>query len=390
MKIDRQKKSLHQEQKMVDVRRATSNLLKDIEEERTALVIAKKEKDALLASIGDGIIGTDKRGNIVEMNAAAEKIIGWTSGEVMGKNLFEIVVVEDEHEKTILKNQQAVSTVFKTGKAVVIDSTCFINKNGERVPVAINVTPIILSGKIIGTVNAFRDITEEKKLERAKNEFISLASHQLRTPITSMSWNLEILLSGDKGPLNKEQKGLMEAVYKSSKNMAELVGGFLDITKIESGGFVSEKGDVDLAQISDSVLAEIANQISSKKINITKKYGNNILHLDIGTKTAKIILQNLLTNAVKYTPENGSVEVKIEKTSQGTIISVKDNGYGIPEEAKSQIFSKLFRAENIREKEPSGTGLGLYLLKSLVDKLGGKVWFKSKEGVGTTFYVNLK
>jgi len=158
---------------------------------------------------------------------------------------------------------------------------------------------------------------------------------------------------------------------------------------MESSGFTIEKEDVDLLQVSDSVLQELASQISSKKTIITKRYGTDVPHLTIGGKAARIVFQNLLSNAIKYTPEGGAVEVSIGKTAEGVSIAVKDNGYGIPEDAKDRIFTKLFRADNIKEKEPSGTGLGLYLLKSLVDKLGGKVWFESKEGEGSTFYVNL-
>lgn len=230
--------------------------------------------------------------------------------------------------------------------------------------------------------------TAEERLIRNKDEFISLASHQLRTPITALSWNLESLLGGDKGEFNPKQKKVLEEIYESSKNMSDLVVGFLDITKIESGGFAVEKGDVSMTQISDSVLSEISNQISDKDLNIVRKYEGDI-RADIGDKTARIILQNLITNAVKYTPKKGTVEIKIEKADGSAFISVKDSGYGIPENAKSRIFTKLFRAENIRDKEPSGTGLGLYLVKSLVNKLNGKVWFESEEGVGTTFYVKL-
>lgn len=231
---------------------------------------------------------------------------------------------------------------------------------------------------------------KEDEIDKQKNEFISLASHQLKNPITAISWNLESLLDGDKGPVSEDQKEVLKRAYESSENMAELVAGFLDITKMEHSGFVIETGDVDLVQMADSVLGELAKQISDRKIIIIKKYGDNIPHLNIGSKTSRIIFQNLLTNAVRYTPENGTVETLIEKTAAGVSISVKDNGYGIPEEAKSRIFTKLFRADNIKEKEPSGTGLGLYLVKSLVDKLGGKIWFESKEGVGSTFHVNLK
>lgn len=378
------------EQGREDARRATSHLLKDLGEEQTVLLAAKAKEEALLESIGDGVIGTDQEGRITVMNTAAKNILGWTAEEVMGKNLYEIVVVEDEQGRTVLKNKRTVSTVFASGEAISIASTYYVSKDEKRIPVAINVTPILLDGKIIGTVNVFRDITKEKELENAKDDFISLASHQLRSPITAISWNLEMLLNGSKGPLTDDQREMLQRIYKSSKNMAELVGGFLDVTKMESNKFDIEPGDVNLVQIADSVLEELMKQIAEKKTSIVKQYGTDIPNLNIGTKTARVIFQNLLTNAIKYTAEKGVVEITIQKTGEGISIAIKDNGYGIPEASKGQIFTKLFRAGNIREQEPTGTGLGLYLLKSLVDKLGGKVWFESKEGVGSTFYVNLK
>lgn len=232
---------------------------------------------------------------------------------------------------------------------------------------------------------------KEKELDKQKDEVISFASHQLKNPITATSWNLEMLLDGSRGKLTEKQRETLKEIYGSNKNMLELITGFLDISKIESEGFLNEKGEVDLLKISDSVLEELAEQISVKKINIVKKYGDDVPQLNIGTKTARIIFQNLITNAVKYTQEKGIIEIKIEKKINGGVsVSVKDTGYGIPKDAQKRIFSKLFRADNIKEKEPSGTGLGLYLLKSLVEKLGGKVWFESEEGVGTTFYVDLK
>lgn len=233
-------------------------------------------------------------------------------------------------------------------------------------------------------------VIKEEELDKSKDEFISLASHQLASPITATLWGLRPIINEKNGTLNKEQKEVLEEIYKRNENMMDLVGGFLDLTKIESSGFEIEKGDVDLVEISNSVLGDLVKQILDKKINIIKKYGDKLPHLNIGAKTARIIFQNLLTNAVKYTPENGTVEIKIEKNVEGISISVKDNGYGIPEESKSHIFSKLFRADNVKEKEPLGTGLGLYLLKSIVDKLEGKVSFESKEGQGTTFFVDLK
>lgn len=352
---------------------------------------AESKYEALLSSIGDGVMATDTEGKVIFMNHAAELSLGWKSEELLGKNIHEFANVYDETGIQVPYEKRPIDIAISSGKTTSVDTYFYDRKNGTKFPVALSGAPVMLqNNKIIGAIDVFRDITKERELDKEKDEFISLASHQLRNPNTAIAWNLEALLDGDKGPLNDGQKELVEEARKASKIMEELIGGFLDATKIESAGFVIEKGDVDLSQISDSVLEELTKQISDKKLQVIKKYGTDVPRLDIGTKTARIILQNLLTNAVKYTPEGGTVEVKMEKNAGGVVISVKDNGYGIPEDAQSKIFTKLFRADNVLEKEPSGTGLGLYLLKLLVDKLGGKVWFESKEGTGTTFHVDLK
>lgn len=243
---------------------------------------------------------------------------------------------------------------------------------------------------IILTIPISRSIAaKESEIIKSKEEFTSLTSHQLKTPITSIAWGLDSLLSRNKQSLNYEQRKTLQLIRDRNNDMLELVNGFLDMTKTESAGFFDNKEAVDLVEMSDLVLEELSENIRNKKIKIIKKYGSNNIKLNIGQKSAEIILQNLITNAIKYTPKMGTVEVAIGKTSQLVSISVKDSGYGIPEAEKARIFIKLFRAENIKKIEPSGTGLGLYLVKNLVDKLHGKIWFESKEGVGTTFYVQL-
>ncbi len=333
----------------------------------------------------DQIVITDAEGIVIYGNRAIEKITGYKPEEAIGKKAGVLW-----RQPMGLEYYQNLWSVIKTQKKEYVGEITNIKKDGTVYTAIISISPIFdVRGALIYFVGIERDISKERALDKAKSEFISLASHQLGTPITAISWNVEALLDGDKGPISEEQKTVLKQIHESSKNMAELVGGFLDITKIEASGFPIEEGEVDLLQISDSVLNELASQITDKKIVLQKKYGDGIPYLAIGTKTARIILQNLLTNAIKYTPENGKVDITIEKTDNKVMIAVKDSGYGIPDEAKSRIFTKLFRADNIKEKVPMGTGLGLYLLKTLVERLGGRVWFESKEGVGTVFYVNL-
>jgi PAS domain S-box-containing protein len=282
------KNSHDQAGEIKNTRRATSNLLEDMEAERTALVVAKKREDALLASIGDGVIGTDPEGRIILMNAAAKRILDLTIEKVLGRDLFESIALENEEGKVISKNDRPVSMVFKTGVAVSINSLYYIDKDKRKVPLAIDITPIVLKKKIIGTVNVFRDISKEKELERAKDEFISLASHQLQSPVTAISWSLERLLGEHKGPLNKEQKESIEEVLGVAQNMTDLVNGFLQVTRMESTGFAIEKADVDLVQIADSVLKELEGKIAEKKTIIIKNYGTDVPHLTIGEKRQEL------------------------------------------------------------------------------------------------------
>lgn len=357
------------------------------------LAEAKAKNDAILESIGDGVIATDEKGKVIFMNRIAEKALLWNKKEILGKKLQDFLHIYDDKGKFLSLKRRPIQIAIATQKSIVTTTSTtnyfYGRKDGSKFPVAITVTPVILFKKVAGAIEIFRDITNEKEIQKEKDEFISLASHQLKTPITAISWSLESLLEGTQGRVTQKQKEMLEKLNRSNTNMLELVTGFLDVTKIESGGFIVEKGDVDLIGIADLVLEEFTQQVSGKQLKITKIYGKNVPHLDIGTRTARIILQNLISNAIKYTPEKGTVAITIEKTGNGVLISVKDTGYGIPKEAQSSIFKKLYRADNIREKEPTGNGLGLYLVKSLVDKLGGKVWFESEEGKGSTFHVNL-
>ena len=361
-------------------KKAILNILEDVEKEKE-----KSEKlSRIVEDTNEPIVSKTTDGVILSWNRGAEEFYGYLEREMLGQSI-KIIVPPEKYEEV-----DGIMKLVSQGKRIEHYETIRKKKDGTLVNVSLTASPIKDSlGKIIGISVITMDITKEKELDKQKDEVISFASHQLKNPITATSWSLELLLDGAEGKLNEKQEKTLKEIYASNKNMLELVTGFLDISKIEASGFKNEKGEVDMVKISDSVLDELAGQISDKKIHLEKKYGDVSL-LDIGEKTARVILQNLLTNAVKYTPENGTVEIKIEKNIEGTYISVKDTGYGIPEKDKARIFSKLFRADNIKEKEPSGTGLGLYLLKSLVEKMGGKVWFESKEGTGTTFYVQLK
>ncbi|MFC1608717.1 PAS domain-containing protein [Patescibacteria group bacterium] len=243
-------------------------------------------------------------------------------------------------------------------------------------------------GKPLKMVGANWDITAEKEIDKAKTEFVSLASHQLRTPLSSMNWNAQMLLAGDAGEMTDEQKEFVEEIYGSTQVMNNLVNALLNTSRIDLGTFAIEPKDTDFEKVVRSVLKEIKPQIDEKKQTVEENFEELPL-ISADPNLLRIVFQNLISNAVKYTPENGSINVDILKKDKNVLIKISDTGYGIPKGQQSKIFSKLFRAENIINRDVEGTGLGLYIVKSIIDESGGKIWFESEEDKGTVFYVEI-
>jgi signal transduction histidine kinase len=234
---------------------------------------------------------------------------------------------------------------------------------------------------------AERDVEHIKEIDRAKTEFVSLASHQLRTPLTSISWFTEMLMKREIGDLNDKQKEYLGEIYRGNQRMIDLVDDILNTSRIDTGILVSEPRMISLKETLESVLSEVVPLFKDKEIEIIKEYGKNIPQINADPELAQIIFQNLLSNSLKYTPKGGRVTIGISRQGAHALIKISDTGYGIPKEQQSRIFTKMFRADNIRSKETDGTGLGLYIARAIVRQSGGKIWFDSVENTGTNFYV---
>lgn len=371
---------------------AAQNVFEDLSEEKEKLEIAKAKEEAILFSIGDGLLATDEKGNILLINKAAENLLGKNRKAVTGKFFFEVILAEDEKGQVISLEKQPVSMALATGTTTTTTAGLtyyYVRGDKTKFPVAITVTPVILGEKVIGTIEVFRDITREKEIDRAKSEFVSLASHQLRTPTTAISWFSEMLLGGDVGALNEKQKSYLEEIYHGNKKMIDLVNALLSVSRIELGTFAIEPGPANIPIIANDVLEELQTQINEKNLEIRKKYEKTTTVIQSDPKLIRIIFQNLLSNAVAYTPAKGNISIGIKRAGAGVRVEIGDSGYGIPESEQSKIYTKFFRADNARKVRPDGTGLGLYITKSIVEVLGGTIDFKSKEGKGTVFSVNM-
>lgn len=398
-----------------DQKSAILNILEDVEGEknRTEKLAEDLEKFKLAVdNSSDHIIITDPEGIIVYANKAMEKITGYNLEESIGKKAGVLwkFPMPTEYYKILWRT-------IKEEKVPFISQLKNKRKGGEEYDAEIKISPILDDkGNVVFFVGVERDITHEKQVDRAKTEFVSLASHQLRTPLSAINWYTEMLLDGDAGKLNKEQKKYTTEIYLASQRMVELVNSFLNVSRMELGTLIIEPEDVEIDKIAESVLGELQPQVSEKKLILTEAIAKDLPKLKADPKLVRMILQNLLSNSVKYTPTQGNIDLEIGIIKKGRLIGgvkagedsvyfkVVDTGYGIPVAQRDKIFTKLFRADNVRQLVIEGTGLGLYIVKSIVEEAKGKVWFVSpfvekitpakkpakRSGLpGTAFYVLL-
>ncbi len=356
------------------------NVLSDAEERARA--------EALFASIGDGVIATDGQGKITRINQVALDILRFKRSEVMHKRFPDIIQAVYDNGRLIKVIDRPIAKAFLTGKSVSYRTT-YKRKDGSLVPVQLTVSPIIFENRPIGAVEVFRDVSLEIREEKLKSDFISIASHQLRTPLSSINIYSRMLEDGLAGDLSEQQRAFVYTILASVDRMNELIDTLLNVTRIEAGGLTVKNRQVDVSQLLQQIIAEMTPAMSEKALRLQCGIPSSPMRLETDGLLLKEIFSNLLTNAVKYTSEGGTIVVNFEVSDTDAVFSVADSGVGIPLAAQKFIFSKFFRADNVLHREVSGTGLGLYMAKLIAERLGGDVWFTSVENQGSTFYFSL-
>lgn len=365
-------------------------------------VFEQKNKDeALLESIGEGVIATDVSGDIVLYNKAAEDMLQIPRSEAMGRRFDSVLRLENEDGAMIRPLERPLSLALSAGKVFRSSTTTtpgyyYLRKDGSRFPIALTVSPIYMKDEVLGLVNevigvanVFRDITIDKETDQAKSEFVSIASHQLRTPLSTMKWHAEILLSGDAGAITGEQREYIAEIYRSTERMIKLLGDLLSVSRIEMGVFPIELATVDLVQTANETIRDLGALLNERGVKIETHYAADLPKTKTDKKSLRIVIQNLLTNSIKYSPAKSTVDLSIDEHEGRIRFTIADHGAGIPAEDQKNIFSKFFRAENARNLDTDGNGLGLYIVKSMLEHIGGTISFASTVGKGTTFYVSL-
>ena len=383
---------IKQNEELEKTKRVMLNVLEDVQEERSraeSLAFDLEKFKIALDGTSDHVVITDSNGIALYANAGLERITGFSPEEVLGKK---VGTKELWGGKMSPEFYEDLWRTIKIEKKPFVGEITNKRKDGTPYQALSSISPIMNKhGVLEFFIGIERDITKEKEIDSAKTEFVSLASHQLRTPLSAINWYTEMLLSEDAGAITDMQREYLGEVSRGSRRMVELVNALLNVSRIELGTFAVQPEPTDVVELARDVINELKSKILEKKLHIEEAYVENLPKMMVDPKLTRIVFQNLLTNAVKYTPEEGRISVSIAMSVDETMftIAVSDTGYGIPKEDQSRIFTKLFRASNIREKETDGTGLGLYIIKSIVEHSGGTVTFESEEGKGTTFTLTL-
>ncbi|MCA9362194.1 PAS domain S-box protein [Candidatus Kaiserbacteria bacterium] len=325
----------------------------------------------------------DATGDIRSANVAAVRMLGVAQNKAKGLNIFAHLQCDDTEHLDLLVEK------FRSGVAVS-DEMVQVKRTDHREAWA------LLSlfgfrdveGQQIGLMTLV-DITKQKKAEDAKSEFVSLASHQLRTPIAGMKWSAELLLMDNPDSLTKRQHKYIDRLLISIHRMARLVDDFLRVSRFELGTFQAEYTAVALPALFEDIMTEQAPRVDQKKLVVKTFFDSEIDVILTDLNLIRMIVTNLYSNATKYTREQGTVHLGFGRKADRLVITVADNGMGIPIEDRDQIFSKLFRASNAVRNVPDGTGLGLYIVHEAVSVLKGSITFTTTENVGTTFEVVL-
>jgi len=326
----------------------------------------------------------DSRGIVDSMNVASARFFHVELNALEGIDIFSFIEAEDDNDKA-----SRIPDFYKQEKNVNEVVTQMRRPDGVCRYVLLSLYPFRDGdGRKRGLLTLV-DITKQRKIDKAKTEFVSLASHQLRTPISSMKWNLELLETAMKDSLDENQQQYIEKMNHSIERMDMLVADFLNVSKLELGTLKPEYTQVDLVAFVTSITDEYQSPAKKKNVRIDVNWSEISGIVITDAHLLHMIVSNLIGNAVKYTPENGIVRVEARYDIDHVIFTITDNGIGIPEDEQEMIFTKLYRASNAKSEVIEGTGLGLYVVKEAVQVLGGKINFTSNPGKGTTFTVVL-
>jgi PAS domain S-box-containing protein len=346
------------------------------------------EAEALFLSIGEGAIVTDSHGRLSRINQVALKILGFKFSELKGKWYPDAVIAEDESGQVIPNIARPITQVFLTGRTISA-RLYYRRKDGSSVPVSLTVSPVLRSGRPIGAIEVFRDITKELALERAKDDFISVASHQLRTPATAVKQYVGMFLEGYAGKLTPTQKRLLKRAYDSNERQLMIIEDLLRVARVDSGNLRLNLDVADIVQLLDDVISDQAAEAARRQQSIDLETEAKEIAVNIDADRMRMVFENIIDNAIKYSLPGKNIQVRVSQTKDHAHVSIIDEGVGIAAADLEKLFEKFSRVPNDLSVEAGGTGLGLYWAERIIKLHKGRIAVESVLGRGSTFSIRL-
>lgn len=363
-------------------------LYKKLTSTKKALEGERLYQDTLIESLPSGIIEYDHEFKIIGLNRKLEMLAGIARSAVEGRNmkpedranpdlamLATLMLGAPENEITFPDKIVKREFSFSEPRELIVLAT--------YVPI----NAIWLKKRIALLI--IEDVTREKLIGQMKTEFISIAAHQLRTPLSIIKWTVRMLLDEDIGPLNEKQREFLKRGFETNERMVTLVSDLLNVNRIEEGRFGYEFKKGDLIQFLKRTAEERSPVLEERNIQLKNNFHSEHEDILFDPEKMSLAITNILDNAIKYTPPGGAIEFNTVKDGNKIKISIKDNGVGIPERQKERLFSKFFRGTNVVRMQTEGSGLGLFITKNIITAHGGNIQVESEEGLGTTVYISL-
>lgn len=366
------------------VNTSTSELARELNAEST-------KSEIIVNSIADGVVLVDASGIVQLINPAARSIVGWTSDDATALDYRSVLKIINNKNESIDESLDPVQQCLKTNQSVLTDKLGIRTTSGKQLLLSIMASP--LGGETAtGAIIVFRDITAQRAQERDQAEFISTASHEMRTPVAAIEGYLGLALNPSTATIDEKARSFLGKAQDSAHHLGRLFQDLLDISKVEDGRMQNNPTILDVTTLVRGILEEFRTQFVEKGLTViytpdTTAGGQNIaplFYINADVDHFQEVLSNLITNAIKYTKQ-GSVTVDVRGDNEHVYVSVTDSGIGIPTEDIPHLFQKFYRVDNSDTREIGGTGLGLYLSRRLTESMGGHLTLESTYGKGSTF-----
>ena len=357
-----------------------NQLAEQIEETQDAMESERNRLNSVLSHMSDGVVATDRRGKVITINDMALSLLGISKEAAIGQNILNLLDIEKDY--TLRKILESTEELLIERKESKYGATMIIRVEFSMIRRE--------SGFISGLVAVLHDVTEQEQNERDRREFVSNVSHELRTPLTSMRSYIETLSEGAWQDQEMAPR-FLKITLDETDRMIRMINDLLDLSRMANGNLKLNIEMVNFNELVNFVLDrfDVIISNSEKKYRIVREFTQRPLFVEVDTDRMIQVIDNIMNNAIKYSPDGGKITVRLMETHNNVILSITDQGLGIPKKDISRIFERFYRVDKARARKQGGTGLGLAISKEVVKALGGTIWATSIENYGSTFYISL-